>query len=521
MHHLTMFSRQRAAAIALGAAVLLGTGCAAKEAEFFSLLSGSSGTIEAEVLGAPDGATIQVTGNGINESRLVGSTVSAFPALPFGTYTVVIAPPDGYTCNPTSMQVTISETDPIRRASFTCSPMPGSFAVGLAGLSGGAQLDFSLTGPSPKSGSIGAAGLTFTGLLPGSYGWTYPEIDGYDCNPASGTFVLEPGETETASVSCVQTDGGITVSVSGATAMVSFSGPESGGGSVGSTPVNFAGLTPGTYTVSISNPTGVTCLPTSAQVTVTAGANTPVSFACTPLPATITATVSGATAQVNYSGAATGGGSVGSSPVAFTGLPTGNYTVTVVAPDGFTCTPESVAVTLTAGENEAVGFACEEEEPEEVVEYDIDLAGLQSPGVVAAGIYQRAVLNAALVTVATMNLRAFGGSTFYGTGPNRIGFGGSSGWEMDVLFPVAALVFRVQFLRLCALNAVLSAGNFIEIGYYNTALLLLATSQIIASPGCFNFPTPAGTRYIRLSGPAVGFADINGLRLFGVLVPPP
>src|SRR5690606_6172113 len=104
----------------------------------------------------------------------------------------------GYTCNPTSIQVTISESEPIRRATFECEPNPGTFAVGISGLSGGSQLDFALTGPTSKSGSIGVAGMTFTGLLPGSYDWVYPQIEGYDCEPASGEFVLEPGEAETA-----------------------------------------------------------------------------------------------------------------------------------------------------------------------------------------------------------------------------------------------------------------------------------------------------------------------------------
>lgn len=494
--------------------------CSAKETEFFTFVDQGRGEIVAFVDGTPAGATVRLVGEGIDVSGLADEEGHVFSGLPEGAYTLTVTPPQGMSCVPTSVQVTLGGATLDGEAFFDCIPMPGSINFTLTGVSASTLFPLTLSGAGNLSGQLGLAGLEFGQAVPGTWNWMLGSSDDYTCLPGEGSFTLEPGGSYSQAISCAANTGGLSVTVLGATAMVSFSGPESGSSSVGGSPVSFDDLTPGTYTVSVSSPDGFTCLPSSSQVTVTAGEVTQVVFECEALTGTITATVAGATAQVNYSGAASGGGAVGSTPVAFNDLPSGSYTVVVESPDGFTCEPESIAVTLDPGETETVAFTCEAEPAEEAVEYDVDLGGLQAPGVVAAGIYQRAVLNAALVAVATMNLRAFGGNTFYGTSPDRIGFGGSSGWEIDALFPVAALVFRIQVLRLCALNATLSASNFITIGHYNAALVLLASNQITAT-GCFNYPVPDGARYIRLSGPGVGFADINLIRLIGLLVPPP
>jgi hypothetical protein len=497
--------------------------CSEKGLEFFSLGGPTTGTIEAVVDGTPAGATVQLTGEGVSKSQLVGSQVHSFSGLPYGTYVVSVTAPQGYVCEPTTRELTISEPVPIRRASFECAQTPGSFALSVAGLSGNSRLDVNLAGPTPKNGSVGVEGMTFTGLLPGSYQWTYPQLDGYDCAPADGSFDLAPGEQESASVQCTPTEGGIQVTVLGATALVMYNGPETGSANVGATPVRFENLTPGNYNVTVSSPPGFNCLPASTPVTVTAGTVSQVTIECAPQPATITATVFGATAQVNYSGPANGGGEVGATPVSFTPLPAGNYNVTLVEPEGFTCAPESVAVTLAAGETKSVEFECEpeegEEEPEEV-EYSVDLTGFQgSPGGVPPGSYQVPVRDATLTAIAAIAVATIGNQTFFGTGPNRLGFGGTSGYELDVFFQVALRVFQIRALQVCAINAALSGDNAVALTFYSASLVLIGSLAITSSPGCAWYDAPEGTRYVRMIGPPVGFADVYNILLRGFLIP--
>lgn len=446
MEHLTTsslnrFARHHAVALATGVALLVG-GCSVKDSDFFTMVAEQHGTIMVSVNGTPSGAAVRVTGNNFDQTRTVGSDMSEFVALDFGSYAVSVTAPEGYTCTPSTALVVVDATTPIQSTTIDCAPLPGSFQLGVSGLVGDVNLALTLDGPTPKSGLLGVAGLHLTGLLPGQYQWNLGALDFHECMPLAGEFNLVPGGNASVEVTCEASDGALEIAVFGTTAPVGYSGPVTGGGNVGPTPVTFGELAAGDYNVTITSPSGFECLPVSIPATVTPGHTTTVQFECTP-----------------------------------------------EAPE------------------------------EELVEYEVDLAGLQSPGAVATGTYPRPLLSAALVAVATINLRAFGGNTFYGTGPNRLGFGGSSGFELDALVPIAALVFRVQFLRVCALNGTLSAGNFVSIGYYSAALALLATSQILASPGCFDFATPLGTRYIRLSGPAVGFIDINGIRLKGVLAP--
>lgn len=495
--------------------------CSEKGLEFFSLADPATGTIEAVVDGTPAGATVQLVGEGVNTSQVVGNLVYSFTGLPYGSYNVNVTSPLGYVCEPTTREILISELVPLRRASFECTPTPGSFALSVAGLSGNSALDFNLTGPTPRSGSVGVQGMSFTGLLPGTYQWTYPQLDGYNCTPAAGGFELAPGEAETAAVQCTSTEGGIQVTVLGATAMVMYNGPETGGASVGSTPVRFDNLTPGNYNVTVSNPPGFNCLPASTPVTVTAGTVSQVTIECEPLPATIIATVFGTTAQVNYSGAASGGGAVGPSPVSFTPLPAGNYSVTISAPEGFICAPEAVAVTLAAGESKSVEFECEaeEEEPEEV-EYSVDLSGFQgAPGAVPPGSYQAQVRDATLTAIAAITIATIGNQTFFGIGPNRLGFGGTSGYEFDIFFQVALKVFQIRAMQICAINAALSGDNALALTFYTAALVLIHSTAITSSPGCAWYDVPEGTRYVRLVGPPVGFADIHNILLRGFLVP--
>lgn len=504
-------------------ALVLAAACDEKDSDFFTTVVGEGdGTLGLAVNGAPLGATVTVTRNGSSVfSGVVGATPHVVEGLVFGTYQVTITPPAGYDCGTGSVSVIVNAITPDPDVVFTCAAPVGSFALSLSGLGSGLSLDMALDGPVNRVGTLGSAGLSFVELPFGTYTWTYPQLSGYGCDPTEGEFTLNTaGQQATAQVSCVATEGSLQVSVAGATASVSYSGPESGGGAVGATPVVFPGLMPGNYTVSVSDPIGFSCTPLSQPAAITAGATTSVQVTCTALPGAVTATVSGTTAQVNHTGTASGGGAVGGTPVVFGDLPAGNYTFAIVQPAGFDCTPATIPVVLAAGGAETVEFTCEPEEPEELVEYSIDLAGfLGAPGAVAPGAYQRAVRDALLVAVATMTINTIGAQTFFGTSPDRLGFNGTSGYELDVLFPVAALFFRIRALQVCTINAALSGSNFLAVSYYTAALVLLSTASITSAPGCFWLDVPLGTRFVRMLGPAVGFVDIHNLLMRGVLEP--
>lgn len=522
MTNATMRSRQPvrfAKAVFPAALMLLATGsCALKEAAFFAGLDTFLGSITTVVTGAPDGATVTLTGPIAGRSHVVDAQGYAFDALVEGNYTATITPPDGYSCSPTSASATISLATPSKALTFDCTQEPGTFALGITGLTGSEMLQYTLTGPTSRSGQAGTSGAELTGLQPGNYDWSVGQISGYDCSPGSGMFALGAGMTVTASVSCTPAapqTGALSVSVLGTSAEVAYSGPASGGGTASSSPTVFDNLPVGSYSVSVTSPAGFTCSPQSTSAAVTAGNTTAVQFECQPQPGTISVTVQGATAQVDYSGpGASGGQPVGSTPVDFTGLPPGMYTVSITDPSGFTCTPPSAQVDLNVGATEQVQFSCTPSGGGQPTTVGISLDNFQGgPGAVPAGTYPRPLLDGG-TTVGSIDISTIGTQTFYGTSPFRLGSGPNSGFRFNIGVNVNSQPYSVGGFAVCPLNTVLDATHTVDVTYRDGSLVSLGSDHIDSAPSCFWGMVPAGTAFIDVTGPNDRFIDINGLQLW-------
>lgn len=269
----------RVAVLLAGAMVL---GSCEKDEAFFTLVGPGNGSIDVVVEGTPAGATVRLTGDGVDETEVVDEVPRVFTGLRYGTYQVTVTPPAGYSCDPLTQTVLINAANPDAEVTFDCLAPFGRFRLSTSGLGGGVFLDASLTGPANRTGQLSSDALEFNDLPIGNYNWTISQAIGWNCLPASGAFTLVAEQLVTAQLDCDATEGGLSVTVTGATANVAYSGPETGGASVGATPTSFGALTPGLYTLSITNPVGFTCLPVSQQATVTAGNTTGVAFACTP-----------------------------------------------------------------------------------------------------------------------------------------------------------------------------------------------------------------------------------------------
>ncbi|HRP07649.1 MAG TPA: prealbumin-like fold domain-containing protein [Gemmatimonadales bacterium] len=506
--------------------LLMATGACAKDHEFFALVDDLvEGEIATRVTGIPGGASVTLTGAGITETLVAGASGSVFEDLPPGTYQLTVAAPEGYICTPQTITVVLDLASPIGIAEFDCVPVPGAISFSVAGLySEQFSLPVNLAGSTTRQLQLGNGSTLAGDIGIGSLDWSLGGFQSHICLPSSGTFTIAPGGEYSQQIDCDPVKGKLRFEVSGLFSdlykvQVQLSGVATGSLQLGNGALDLDDIDFGNLQWNASPLSSHDCAPLTGNLVFIPGTETLIQIGCQPKPGSITATVSGATAQVNYTGPSSGGAQVGGTPVVFGNLSPGVYTLAITEPDGFDCQPASIPVELGVNENESAEFACESEQPEELVEYSIDLMGFQgSPGAVAPGTYNSPVLDNLLVAVAAIAISTIGNQTFYGTGPARLGFDGSSGYQLDALFPVASLFFRLKAIQICTINAALSSSNFMLVSYYTAAAVLLASAQITGSPGCFWLDVPATTRFVRLLGPALGFVDVHGLKLRGVLV---
>jgi len=137
-----------------------------------------------------------------------------------------------------------------------------------------------------------------------------------------------------------------------------------------------------------------------------------------------------------------------------------------------------------------------------------------TPGAVAAGTYVVKVVDAATnAVVGTTNLIAQGaaGTTFYGTGPSRIGWNSTSGsWLIDRNATILGALWIYNVMTVCILNSALSTNNpvFLEqLDALNQVVATLIITQLI----CSNVALVPTARWLRIRG-GMGFADANGFR---------
>ncbi len=205
------------------------------------------------------------------------------------------------------------------------------------------------TAPYSYSWAPSGSGSTATGLCAGSYTCTVTDANG--CTTTQIFTITQPpaltASTTTTPATCGNPNGTATVSVSGGTPGYSYSWSPSGGSGATAT-----GLLAGTYIVTVTDLNG--CTVTATATIVNTGGPTASISAFTNVSCnggtngTATVTVSGGTSPYTYSWSPSGG----SGPTA-TGLPAGNYVVTVTDANGCSTTAsvtitQPTAITLTA-----------------------------------------------------------------------------------------------------------------------------------------------------------------------------
>lgn len=271
--------------VATGAVAL--PACGLKDSDYFALIDTPAlGSITVTVFGAP-AVDVSIMGPGTDESRRFDGSLGEshrYPDLAHGTYSVRSEPGSGFVCAPELEVVTIGPSGLDQAVTITCTTQPllGSITFTTSGLTGTTAFPLALSGAANLTGQLGATGLGFDDLTAGTYDWTYDlgASATVTCAPLSGSIVLDPGATYSQAITCTPAVGTLSVSVLGATASIAYSGPSTGGGVVGATPMLFPNLPVGTYTVSITDPTGFTCLPSSSPAAITAGTTTAVQFEC-------------------------------------------------------------------------------------------------------------------------------------------------------------------------------------------------------------------------------------------------
>lgn len=502
---------------ALAALVLVGS-CDEKDSDFFTAVGEGNGTLGLAVHGTPAGATVTVLRNGtVIYTDVVDDGGHVLEGVEFGTYQVTITPPAGYTCGlATTVSVDVSDQAPDPDVEFTCSPVVGSFIISTTGLTTGNVLGINLDGPVVRTGQVGSTPFTFSDLPLGEYDWTYTQIPAFNCLPVGGSFSLTTaGQQATAQLTCSPSEGTIRATVTGATAEVAYAGPESGGGTVGATPVDFPGLAPGLYTVSITDPPGFTCGTNNQQVTVTAGNVSSVQFACTPSTGTVNVTVNGGPATVQYTGPTPGSVSAGATATPVTGLAPGNYTFLIPVPPANTSCTGPVMVTVTAGGTASAAFTCTPVTT--LTSVLLQLPGtIPCPGAVPGGTYTNALLDAnTMQPVGTStSVSTIGSPTFCGTNPSRLGFGDGEGYRFGTSFTISGEPWNVIGFGLCATSTFSGGVNLLNVTYRDQALTSIGNDQMTTGPACFWGTVPSGTRFVDVTAQGALSLDINTIRFW-------
>ena len=303
---------------------------------------------------------VTVTGGAAPLSYDLGAGAQAdgnFTVLSVGDYVVTVTDANGCSIESSTLPVSEPPEVSITTESYTditCYGMAdGTISIVASG--GIPTLMYDLAGSPQATGD-------FTDLTAGSYTVTVSDANG--CTTVSSTFTItDPdalvidSENSTDVAPCYGDDNGILLVVaSGGTPPLTY---DIGAG--GQANGNFFDLTPGTYTVTVTDANGcfVNATPTDinepSQIMISSENSTDISPCYGDANGTVTITASGGTPPLSYD-IGTGTQSTGD----FTGLSSGTYTVTVT--DNAGCTSIGSALTV----NEPTDIVIDSESSTEV-----------------------------------------------------------------------------------------------------------------------------------------------------------
>jgi hypothetical protein len=293
---------------------------------------------------ALSGVTVALSGGSTATTTTDSAGNYSFAALVPSTYTVTPSR-SGYTFTPPSQTFTSITSN--QTASFTATAarytISGQISASGTALSG---VTIALSGASTATTTTDSAGVySFASLASGTYTVT-PSRSGYAFTPPSQTFTsISSNQTAsfTATTVTYTISGQISASGTGLSGVtVALSGTSTATTTTSSTGAySFAGLAPGTYTVTPAR-SGYTFTPPS-QTFTGISSNQIASFSAAP----ITYTISG---QITVAGAGLSGVTValsGTSAVTTTTSSTGAYSFASLAPGTYTVTPSRTGYTFS------------------------------------------------------------------------------------------------------------------------------------------------------------------------------
>ncbi|MBN8682183.1 MAG: leucine-rich repeat domain-containing protein [Chitinophagales bacterium] len=267
-------------------------------------------------------------------------------ALPAGTYTVTVTNAEGCTAS-NAITVGQSGVTPVINATTqpaACGQSNGSITLTVSGGTAPFNYDWAdLPGSNNPQNR--------TALPAGTYTVTVTSAEG--CTASNAITVGQSGVTPvinatTQPAACGQSNGSITLTVSGGTAPFNYDWADLPGSN---NPQNRTALPAGTYTVTVTNAEGCTASNTImvGQSGVTPVINTTTqAAACGQSDGSINLSVSGGTAPFNYDWADLPGSA---DPQNRTAIPSGNYTVTVTNAEGCTSVQNITVAVSTGGVN--------------------------------------------------------------------------------------------------------------------------------------------------------------------------
>jgi len=206
----------------------------------------------------------------------------------------------------------------------------------------GGPFNVTLTGPGGPYTQTGNAPVTFTGLAPGTYNYTFTDAGGCSGSGGPVTLVTNPEIFTPATLvnpRCnAGSDGAVTFNPTGGVAPYEYS--DNGGGTY--QPGNsFIGLSAGPHTFRIRDNVGCTKDTTvilTEPTALVAAISTTTPAGCSNDDGSISATASGATAGYTFTIAGATINTTGATSGIFTGLANGSYTITVTDAQGCTQT---------------------------------------------------------------------------------------------------------------------------------------------------------------------------------------
>ena len=323
-----------------------------QEINNFCVVSPCTGTISethTDVLcngDATGSATISVAGGNAPFTYDIGAGPqgpNTFNGLVAGSYTVTVL--DNAACSNT-INVVISEpallATIVNSIDETC-PGVNDGQIVCTSTGGTAPYQYSI-----NCGGTAQAGNSFAGLGPNTYCVEVEDANGCTTTEnvtlTTGTGVS--GTTTVTNISCNGlTDGSIQAVTSNGTAPFTYS---IDGGTTTQTSANFAGLSAGPYTITITDANGCTGTVngTVTEPSVISGTSV-VTDELTGADGAINISIAGGTAPYTYSWSGTGGFTSSSEDIS--GLVTGNYTVIVTDANGCTFQITDIFVDSSVG----------------------------------------------------------------------------------------------------------------------------------------------------------------------------